>query len=358
MVKNTSEESMTNEEEITEKNDGLKNEESNDDNWNVKNPSENGESFSDPFQHQKEHIENFESVTATEGGGQVEEQTQMTTTTIETMVPKFKITGNQENIWRDVDSISLGFPCTFDSQCQREDTESKCINGICDCVVKNNGTNLCDKDNTGCAPETFQCRSSGLCISWFFVCDGRNDCPDGSDEQCQGPVCPSYSFQCSFNGTCVSLAVLCDGKKNCPNGEDEKFCMAEHRKESKNCPENTFQCGNGQCLPKYEFCNAIPKCADGTDESPELCRSDNFNRNYYNSEKKTINLINNNNDNYCPMKCENGRCRSTAILCSGRDGCGDNSDESQCSVCRCPKISRIRYDFQIGFSFKELFSKF
>ena len=86
MVKNTSEESMTNEEEITEKNDGLKNEESNDDNWNVKNPSENGESFSDPFQHQKEHIENFESVTATKGGGQVEEQTQMTTT-IETMVP-------------------------------------------------------------------------------------------------------------------------------------------------------------------------------------------------------------------------------------------------------------------------------
>lgn len=126
--------------------------------------------------------------------------------------------------------ISLGLPCTANIECQMSDSNSRCINGVCDCKSYGKGNATCSAQKNGCAPGTFQCRSTGTCISWFFLCDGKQHCSDGSDEACSTIAqCPIQAFRCHRSGTCISRAGLCNGHRDCPNGEDEENCRNNRR---------------------------------------------------------------------------------------------------------------------------------
>ena len=141
-------------------------------------------------------------------------------------------------------------------------------------------------DGPGCTFDSFQCQS-GECISGVLICDGTDQCADGSDEAgclappttCAGVTCPDGScvddssqcpaeetcneatqFECG-DGSCIPKSRVCNlGIEDCPSGEDEENCNS-------GCQFHEFECGNNRCLPLFFRCDGEIDCAGGEDEA-------------------------------------------------------------------------------------------
>lgn len=148
--------------------------------------------------------------------------------------------------------------------------------------------------------------------SWDLVqgTPHRPLCKDGSDEQeCADSICESGEFSCD-SGCCISVLFLCDGEDNCGDGSDETLCQ--------NCTSGIFPCGESTlCLERHQLCDGAADCEDGRDEDPRVCGSQT-------SECAAS-----------EFRCGDGQCIRHSYKCDNTADCTDGSDEENCDVNEC-----------------------
>jgi hypothetical protein len=95
-----------------------------------------------------------------------------------------------------------------------------------------------------CGDNEFRCLNRFYCIHNSWLCDGDNDCPDGSDES----VDRCASLQGEGFGSISQVPGAIDGMQ---------------------CRTDQFQCDSGDCIPGHLQCSGKPECDDESDE--KLC---------------------------------------------------------------------------------------
>ncbi|XP_058809308.1 basement membrane-specific heparan sulfate proteoglycan core protein-like isoform X2 [Phymastichus coffea] len=128
-------------------------------------------------------------------------------------------------------------------------------------VERNDNNNWANQKT--CSPYEATCNNQE-CIPKHYICDGKADCADGSDEsRCGLHGCEPNEFRCA-NKQCVSKIWRCDGDKDCSDGSDEDNCSASPFNAP--CTYGEFKCHNEQCIPKSYQCDQENDCMDGSDE--------------------------------------------------------------------------------------------
>lgn len=125
-----------------------------------------------------------------------------------------------------------------------------------------------------CAPHEFQC-SNRTCLAAVFVCDGDDDCGDGSDERgCADPACGPREFRCSGgSGACIPERWVCDRQFDCEDRSDEAAELCGRAGPGATAAPAAcaaaaqFACRSGECVHLGWRCDGDRDCKDKSDEA-------------------------------------------------------------------------------------------
>jgi hypothetical protein len=138
-------------------------------------------------------------------------------------------------------------------------------------------------NDQGC--ENTQC-ADGTPLPEVWVCDGEEDCDDGSDEVDCGPI---DEIMCG-DGTTIPASWRCDGYADCDDGSDEPS----------DCPrtcDTQFSDAIGACGESEALDEAISECYGSVDAS---------------------------------FPCEDGSVIDGSLVCDGTNDCSGGEDEANC----------------------------
>ncbi|OAF68980.1 hypothetical protein A3Q56_03251 [Intoshia linei] len=147
------------------------------------------------------------------------------------------------------------------------------------------------KVNVPCPENYHSCDNNTMCLEKNVICDGTFDCLDKTDEyncildsqpiqkieEKQVDFCPPNNFQCS-SGKCISNIFVCDGKNDCSDTSDESQYLGCNLDLNFNkifnvtCSKGFVRCStpedNGQfkCVNEWNICDGIFDCFDRSDE--------------------------------------------------------------------------------------------
>ena len=151
----------------------------------------------------------------------------------------YSVSGNGSCTWDVLTNVNVNCISQGLLSCTNKNSECYEISEICnylldkkDCLIPcRGGEHLQNCRDVECNMK-FKCPSY-YCVPWYFVCDGKWDCPGGLDEDnCNHKRVCKNMYKCKNSVLCIHPYNICDGNFDCPAGEDEFYCSLDKI----NCP--------------------------------------------------------------------------------------------------------------------------
>ncbi|XP_063693303.1 low-density lipoprotein receptor-like [Bolinopsis microptera] len=244
-------------------------------------------------------------------------------TTIEIVTKKGFVTDKEDPTDFKPITIHKGFVCP--------EGETKC-GDVDECVPNSglcNGAAACsngfDESPELCAsyqcPAEYEKCADGLqCFQSAGKCDKYkvSHCNDKSDDM--GCDCKLNEMMCADGNGCALVLKKCDGQAQCADGSDESDDICY---DLGVCSKGTKLCTSGnQCISIATMCDGTVNCDDGSDEDSDFCT-----------------------EYECPpyqRKCDGNKCLPQWNLCDSEPDCEDESDEDPafCAAYECPAAKK------------------